>query len=633
MRGSRRPWNRYVFVLAGLAIGCGGGAEGPGIVNAPVVISVTVALPGTNPIEVTGTVQLSATVEVQNGASQAVEWSSSAPGVATVNQSGLVTGVTGGQTTITATSTANRTKTGSVTITVNPPSVVSVTLNSGPRTIQLGTNFAVVATVETRGPLARTVTFTTSNSTVATVATTDGLTGTITGVAAGQATITARSTADNTKSTTLVVTVTGTVRITSVTPSPVNIRNGQSVKLVPVVQADPGLSTAVTFTSQNVGIATVATDGTVAGFALGQTSIVVRSVADPTVSVSVPVTVRGGVTSVSLTPDQDQIRRGGTRQLTLQVVTETGVSQSVALTSANPAIATIDGNARVTAVAIGQTFVRALALADPAVGDSTLITVVDPCLFFLPLIVGVASGVVNDLSCNGVTENFFIVPTQQTTFLMTANAPFGVNFTVLGDKTGSWFTAANANVPATGIVIAAPNRYFLRVAAQNIAARGSFTITLAQNQPIGSVCTVVATTGITVLVPLNNCPGFVPLNRPAGTYNSLTFALLPVLAVGDRVTVTATAPGGIFPLVEVRFGTNAPVQAIGTSSTLVQQFTAPVAGYTIVTVSTRDANQTGNVTVKIEGPPPVAFDSFVFGSGVLGSMGRSLMGGPLAVPR
>src|SRR5688572_26437975 len=152
MRGSRRPWIRYVFMLAGLVSGCGGDGEGPGIVNAPVVISVTVAQPGTNPIEVTGTVQLSATVEVQNGASQAVEWSSSAPGVATVNQSGLVTGVTGGQTTITATSTANRTKTGSVTITVNPPSVVSVTVNSGPRTIQPGQNFAVVATVETRGP-------------------------------------------------------------------------------------------------------------------------------------------------------------------------------------------------------------------------------------------------------------------------------------------------------------------------------------------------------------------------------------------------------------------------------------------------------------------------------------------------
>ena len=132
----------------------------------------------------------------------------------------------------------------------------------------------------------------------------------------------------------------------------------------------------------------------------------------------------------------------------------------------------------------------------------------------------------------------------------------------------------------------------------------------------------MATTSITVSVPLTAC-SFVPQNRPAGGYNSVNFALLPVLAAGDRITVTVTAPAGVFPLVEVRFGANAPVQAIGTTNSLVQQFTAPaVAGYTQVTVSTRDATQTGTVTVKIDGPPTIPFDAFVFGSGVVESTAR-----------
>jgi hypothetical protein len=215
---------------------------------------------------------------------------------------------------------------------------------------------------------------------------------------------------------------------------------------------------------------------------------------------------------------------------------------------------------------------------------------------------------------------------------MSVTPQFAANFTVLGDKTGSWFTAANAATATSAFVIASPNRYFVRVTAQALAARGSFTVNATLNPAVTNACTIVATTGITVSVPLTAC-SFVPQNRPAGAYNSVNLALLPVLAPGDRITITVTAPAGIFPLVEVRIGANAPVQAIGTTNSLAQQFTAPaVAGYTQVTVSTRDAAQTGTLTVKIEGPSTIGFDSFVFGSGVLESTARQ-QHAPQMLPR
>src|SRR5512147_1509636 len=90
---------RHVVLAAVALADCGGGGEGPGIVNAPVVVSVTVN-PGTaGPLDIGGTAQLTADVQVQNGASQAVTWSSSAPNVATVSQAGLVTAVSAGQAT------------------------------------------------------------------------------------------------------------------------------------------------------------------------------------------------------------------------------------------------------------------------------------------------------------------------------------------------------------------------------------------------------------------------------------------------------------------------------------------------------------------------------------------------------
>lgn len=80
------------------------------------VTGVTVA-PTTASIAVAATRQMTATV-APGGANQAVTWTSASPSVATVNSSGLVTGVSAGTSVITATSVADGTKTSTATITV-----------------------------------------------------------------------------------------------------------------------------------------------------------------------------------------------------------------------------------------------------------------------------------------------------------------------------------------------------------------------------------------------------------------------------------------------------------------------------------------------------------------------------------
>lgn len=80
------------------------------------VTSVSVA-PTTASIAVAATRQLTASA-LPAEAAQNVTWSSSAPSVATVNSSGLVTGVSAGSATITATSVSDVTKTSTAAITV-----------------------------------------------------------------------------------------------------------------------------------------------------------------------------------------------------------------------------------------------------------------------------------------------------------------------------------------------------------------------------------------------------------------------------------------------------------------------------------------------------------------------------------
>ncbi|QZI68671.1 Ig-like domain-containing protein [Pseudomonas protegens] len=88
----------------------------PTITRHPAPTGVTVT-PSTASVAVGATSNLSASV-APSGAVQAVTWSSSATGKATVSASGVVTGVAAGSATITATSTVDGTKTGTCTVTV-----------------------------------------------------------------------------------------------------------------------------------------------------------------------------------------------------------------------------------------------------------------------------------------------------------------------------------------------------------------------------------------------------------------------------------------------------------------------------------------------------------------------------------
>src|SRR3989442_7517651 len=88
------------------ARGEGEGGTATVTVRVAPVAAVTVSPSAAN-IAITGTVQLTATPRDANGnplTGRAISWSSSNNNIATVNGSGLVTGVTAGSVTITATS-------------------------------------------------------------------------------------------------------------------------------------------------------------------------------------------------------------------------------------------------------------------------------------------------------------------------------------------------------------------------------------------------------------------------------------------------------------------------------------------------------------------------------------------------
>jgi len=136
--------------------------------------------------------QLTATPKDASGATltgRVVTWASSNTAVATVNGTGLVTGVAAGSATITATSEG---KNGTAAVTVSVVPVASVTVAPATASIPVGQTGQLTATPKDASGATltgRVVTWASGNTAVATVSGT----GLVTGVAAGSATITATS--------------------------------------------------------------------------------------------------------------------------------------------------------------------------------------------------------------------------------------------------------------------------------------------------------------------------------------------------------------------------------------------------------------------------------------------------------
>jgi uncharacterized protein YjdB len=171
-------------------------SEGQSATAAITVAAVPVAsvavTPATASMAVGQSVQLTATPKDALGnplSGRTVTWATTNAAVATVNGSGLVSGVAAGGATITATSEGQA---GGSAITVTVVPVASVTVSPATASAQVGQTVQLTATPKDAGgsPLSgRVVTWTTSNASIATV---NG-SGLVTGVAAGAATVTAMS--------------------------------------------------------------------------------------------------------------------------------------------------------------------------------------------------------------------------------------------------------------------------------------------------------------------------------------------------------------------------------------------------------------------------------------------------------
>ena len=278
-------------------------------------------------------------------------WSSKNPNIATVDESGMVTGVKKGTASIVATAADGSKVTGTVMITVTQP-VTSINITQADIPVVVGRTAQAKIQVLPAEANDKTVTWSTSDTSIATVRN-----GQITGVKAGICTVTCTSNSNPEVSATATVTVSQLVtKIVNVNdPSELTLKTGESGQLKWSVQPDDATNKGLTFKSQAPKVATVDANGVVTAVGRGVATITATAQDASKRQGNIKVTVIQPVTGVSMQRDLYYVQRGGASNVRAVVQPKNANNQKVIWSSADDRIASVRSNGTITGLVSGIT--------------------------------------------------------------------------------------------------------------------------------------------------------------------------------------------------------------------------------------------------------------------------------------
>ena len=344
--------------LLGL-LGCGKSSPGSTTgTNAPTVKSIAVT--GTMSVVVGQSQQLSATATYSDGSTKdvtsAAAWTSSAATIVSVSSSGSVTGISAGQSTISATLSGVA---GTATVTVSP-SLKSIAVTGALSLIAGQTQQLAATGTYSDGStqnLTSSVTWSSSSTAVATI----GAGGVITAVSAGTSTVAATLSG---VSGTATVTVSPALKSINVTGT-LTLIAGQTQQLVATGTYSDGsiqnITPTVAWSSSSTAVATVSSGGALTAVSAG-TSTITATLSGVQGLATVTVNAKA-IVSISITPGTQTLYLNSTQQFNAIATYNDGSVQDVTTTaqwqSSAPSLAQVSSSGVVTAIASGDASVSA----------------------------------------------------------------------------------------------------------------------------------------------------------------------------------------------------------------------------------------------------------------------------------
>jgi uncharacterized protein YjdB len=546
----------------------------PLTVTAPTLASLAVS-PATATLPVGQSLQFAGVGTLTDGTTQdvtsAVTWTSSNALVAGLSAAGLITTLSPGTVTITA--THPRGLTANATLTVLPPLSSLARLEPASLTLAPGGTGSLTVTLSAAPATDTALTLISSDPTIVAVPSTltvpaGALTAVLplTGLAPGTATITATLNSTSLQST---VTVRSGPTLTSLMPPTLAVAPGASGTFTITLSADADADTPVTLTTSNSGMLGVPTEGivvipagqrsqtvTVAGIETGHVTFIVTLNGS---SVQSEVTVTNVLPAVvSLLPAVASLVAMDSATFTVKlnaaqdVPVEVGLTQSAALGPPFfPSVLTIPAGATaadftVTAVLPGAGFVTA-ALNGSSVGAALDVHTAPPAVQALVCPGAIAAGATGwctvtvrpqggdtEIMLSTTTPDLVQAPASVTITANTASARFAVTGIAPGEASVIAAAPAGVSQQASVTVVSTPPVLASVLPAPATLAEGAVTtvtVSLSAAQATDTTIPVTLSAPGIVRVPAT-------VTVPAGSLN----VPVPVTALAPGVTTLALGP-------------------------------------------------------------------------------------------
>ncbi|MBX3176552.1 MAG: Ig-like domain-containing protein [Candidatus Hydrogenedentes bacterium] len=406
---------------------------------------------------------LALTAESSN-ALDAFTWASDAGGVASVDESGLVTGAAAGVATISATGTITGAAGGSI-VTVIARVEHEVSVSPSAAALITGDTLQFNASTTREGD---TLTWSSDTPSVAAVSP-NGL---VTAIGPGSASITAQGGAANERAVALITVVDPVAHRITLQPLGASIEAGDTVALA-ATSTDP--SDTFAWSSSNGAIATVTSTGVVTGVLPGSAEVRVRGASSGVTAAATITVTAPAVHTVAVRPASPSLEVGQTVSL---AATSTNPEDAFSWTSANVAVATVGATGTVTAVAPGQSEIVATGTRSGSSAGVTL-TVVEPVTHTIgldPAVSAIFVGATVALAAVSTDESDTFTWQSDNTAVATVNASGLVTGVGEGDAT---ITVLGARSRARAQATVTVTRHSVSVAPGSLALLAGTTASLS----------------------------------------------------------------------------------------------------------------------------------------------------------
>ena len=454
------------------------------------------------------TEKITATVTPTNADNRAVTWSSSAPTVASVDQSGNIIAKSVGNATITVTAKDDSGVTATCWVNVTDIKVTGITLNKTTLNIKTGATEQLTAKVQPTDATNSKVTWSSNEPTVAEV----DQTGMITAKKEGSAVITVTAQDGSGKTATCQVNVTD-IKVSGITLSASTLAmQTEDVKQLSVTNITPANATnkALKWESKNTWVATVDESGNVTAKNPGEATITVTAADKGGAQAICKVTVTERtapvikVTQIQLSQTRASLIEGKELQLTATVLPTDATNQSLTWSSSVEGVATVDPTGKVTAIKAGTTVITATAKDDSGISASCTVQVTVPTVK------------VTGITLNKTTASVVKGKTVALTATVTPDTAT--------DKTIKWTTSNKnvATVSTDGVVTAVA------------AGTAIITATAADDSGVKATCKITVTNPVIKVtkVTLNKTTASVVKGKTL----TLTATVTPTNATNKNVT-------------------------------------------------------------------------------------------------